>query len=311
MTFNNTTIANQLYPVANATTSSNPFVVAFQPRPPTVNDIQYPIQKIWLNTILNDFWFLKNFNTANGITTAVWIPMSTAVAIETLTGDTGGPVPPDPSNTIFVLGDGTFITTVGTPLTNTLTIEPAGGLATIYTENTGTAVPVAGNLNVLGTAGITTTGAANTITIASDGTIATTYVEDTGSAVPALGILNVLGTAGITTSGAGNTITITGSGSAFNYTNVTGPVTYVVLTTDHYISCDSTLGAITLQFPNAPTFKQLWIVKDRTGTGSTNNINITTPGGTVTFDGLTTYIMNSNYQAINLLANMSPAYEVY
>jgi hypothetical protein len=171
MTFNNTTLANELYPISNGTTSSNPFVVVFQNRAPTVNDIQYPIQKVWLDTALNNFWFLKNFNTSNGVTTATWIPLSSAATVETLTGNTGGAVPPDGSNTIFVMGDGTFITTVGTPGTNTLTIEPAGGLATLYTEDVGTATPSSGNLNVFGTGGITTSGAGNTITINGSGVI--------------------------------------------------------------------------------------------------------------------------------------------
>lgn len=99
--------------------------------------------------------------------------------------------------------------------------------------------------------------------------------------------------------------------TTINYTNVTGPTTYTVLTTDYYISCDPSAGAITLNFPNAPTFKQRWIIKDRTGNAATNNITVTTPGGAVTFDGLTSYTMNSNYQAIELLANSTPTYEVY
>lgn len=99
---------------------------------------------------------------------------------------------------------------------------------------------------------------------------------------------------------------------AINYTNVTNAMSpYTVLTTDYFISVDCSAGVVTLNFPNAPTFKQQWIVKDRTGNAAVNNITITTPGGTVTFDGLTSYIMNSNYQAINLLANATPTYEVY
>jgi len=97
-----------------------------------------------------------------------------------------------------------------------------------------------------------------------------------------------------------------------NYTNVTNAMSpYTVLSTDYFISVDSSGGPVTLNFPNAPTFKQQWIVKDRIGISATNNISITTPGATVTFDGLTTYIMNSNYQAINILANSTPTYEVY
>ena len=99
---------------------------------------------------------------------------------------------------------------------------------------------------------------------------------------------------------------------AFNYTNVTTAMSpYTVLATDYYISVDATAGAVQLNFPNAPDFKRLWIIKDRVGIAATNAITLTTPGGTVTFDGLTTYTMNSNYQAINLLANATPTYEVY
>jgi hypothetical protein len=100
--------------------------------------------------------------------------------------------------------------------------------------------------------------------------------------------------------------------NAFNYTNVNHAASpYTVLTTDYYISVDCSAGVVQLNFPNAPTFKQQWIVKDRTGNAAVNNITLTTPGGTVTFDGLTTYTMNSNYQAVNLLANATPTYEVY
>ena len=318
MTFNNTTTTTFFDTLANARASSSPFVDVFKARDPTTSDItsetsinNYAIQQKWLNTATNTLWELKNFLTSQGITTANWIKIGGSNNVETLTGNSGGPVGPDGTNTINVVGDGVYLTTVGNPPTHTLTIETAGGLATVYTENTGIAIPAAGNLNVFGTSPIATTGSGNTITISSDGTIATTYVENTGSAIPSGGILNVLGTGGITTTGSGNTITISGSGDTLNYTNVVGPITYVVLITDQFISCDPTAGAITLDFPNAPTFKQFWIVKDRTGSASINNITLSTPGGTVTFDGLTSYIVNSNYQAINLLANATPTYEVY
>ena len=99
---------------------------------------------------------------------------------------------------------------------------------------------------------------------------------------------------------------------AFNYTSVNAAASpYTVLSTDYYISVDSSGGAVTLNFPNAPTFKQVWIVKDRTGSAATNNITLTTPGGTVTFDGSTTFVMNSNYQANQLIANSTPTYEIY
>lgn len=107
-------------------------------------------------------------------------------------------------------------------------------------------------------------------------------------------------------------ITLQSSPTAINYTDVdNGDSPYTVLATDYFISVDSSAGVVELQFPNAPTFKQQWIVKDRTGDAAVSNITLTTPGGTVTFDGLTTYTMNSNFQAVNLLANATPTYEVY
>lgn len=455
MPIKNTTIPNVLYPVANAGASDNAFVDVFNTRDPTVNDVQYPVQKKWLNTSTNGLWELLSFVSSAGVVTANWQKIASGVATtETLTGNSGGAVPPT-ANNINVLGDGTFITTVGTPGTSTLTIEPAGGLATVYTENTGTAVPSGGNLNIVGGTGVTTTGAGNTVTISltgSGGAVESFQVDahtapGTNPVLPtAGGLVTVTGgqvAAGTTTnvirtdSLAANTYTIEvqrsqavasstvgdngvshfssnqfavdgngfvtlagGSGppildfivqtgtspvvpssgavtfngavvsagthpvrtdgtgantmalevqisqaiastdatkiglSAFDsaffsvdangfvtaatpvlgiaYTNVNHAASpYTVLSTDYYISVDCSGGTVTLNFPNAPTAKRLWVIKDRTGSASTNNITLTTPGGTVTFDGLTSYIMNSNYQAINLLANATPTYEVY
>lgn len=107
-------------------------------------------------------------------------------------------------------------------------------------------------------------------------------------------------------------ITLDVAAVQLNYTNVTHAMSpYTVLSTDYFISVDCSAGVVILNFPNAPTFKQEWIIKDRTGNAAVSNITITTPGGTVTFDGLTSYVMNSNYQAINLLANLTPTYEVF
>lgn len=97
-----------------------------------------------------------------------------------------------------------------------------------------------------------------------------------------------------------------------NYTNVThGMSPYTVLSTDNYISCDTSGGAITLLFPNAPTADQTWIVKDRTGNAGANNITVTTVGGAINIDGSTSQVLAANYIAIQLLANATPTYEIY
>lgn len=95
-------------------------------------------------------------------------------------------------------------------------VVPPGPSIETLTGNVGGAVgPTAGNIDILGSGPLLTTGnpGTSTITISLDGTVATQYDEDVGSAVPAAGILNVIGgasTAGvnINTSGAGNTISI-------------------------------------------------------------------------------------------------------
>ena len=97
-----------------------------------------------------------------------------------------------------------------------------------------------------------------------------------------------------------------------NYTNVNHALSpYTVLSADYYISVDTSGGTVILNFPNAPAFKRTWIVKDRTGNASVNNITLTTPGGIDTFDGLTSYLIKGNCGAVNILANSSPNYEIY
>jgi len=177
----NNTPVNSLYARSVGGTTNQPFVDVFLPRDPDVTDTQYLVQQKWLNTADNAYWVLEGFNSAGGNVVPIWIKFGSEGLTETLTGNTGGAVPATLNN-INVLGDGVYITTVGTPLTSTLTIEPAGGIATLYTENTGTASAMAGNLNVLGGTGITTVGSGNTITISTTGVATTGFTVDAHTA---------------------------------------------------------------------------------------------------------------------------------
>lgn len=111
-----------------------------------------------------------------------------------------------------------------------------------------------------------------------------------------------------------NSITFTNTGIATetHYTSVDFVMSpYTVLPIDDYISVDCSAGPVTLLFPNSPTLYETWTVKDRFGYASTNNISITTVGGTVLFeDYQTTYTINSNYGAVNLIWN-GTFYEVW
>jgi hypothetical protein len=120
----NTTQINNLYGVSIGTSSTNPFVDIFESRDPTVNDVNYPIQKKWLNTTSGTFWELQNFVSSNGLVTANWIKIGSIGLTETLTGNSGGAVPAT-ANNINVVGTGS-ITTVGTPPSSTMTIELTG-----------------------------------------------------------------------------------------------------------------------------------------------------------------------------------------
>lgn len=167
-------------------------------------------------------------------------------------------------------------------------LPTAGGLVTV----TGGQVAAGTTVNVIRTDSL----AANTYTIEVQRSqaVASSTVGDNG--------VSHFNSAQFTVD-ANGFVTITGS-IAPNYTLVTTAASpYTVLSTDVYIATDSTAGPITLLFPNAPTQFRQWTIKDRAGTDAVSPVSVTTVGGAVLIDGLTTYTMNSNYQAIQLLFN--------
>ena len=263
--------SNQVYPVANAVTGTKVFITYFATRSPTSADINYQISQRWFNITNDQEWILISFSTVNEVTTANWQPISSAAVLEGFTVDT--------------------FTAPGT--------NPVFPNASNLVKVTGGQVAAGTTPNVIQTDSL----AANTYTIQVQRSqaVASSTVGDNGVCHFNSAQFTVDTNAFVSILGA-----------AVNYTNVTHAMSpYTVLSTDYYISVDCSAGTVQLDFPNAPTFKQIWIVKDRTGNAALNNITLTTPGGSVTFDGLTTYTMNSNYQAINLLANATPTYEVY
>lgn len=88
-----------------------------------------------------------------------------------------------------------------------------------------------------------------------------------------------------------------------------GAYPYAVLATDYYIRVDTT-SSRTINLPNAPSTNRAYVIKDTTGSAGTNNITVTTPGGVVTIDGSTSYVMNVNYGSAQFLFN-GTSYEVF
>jgi|GEM_PF-5437469 hypothetical protein len=151
--------------LASGRSNSDPFITFFSDRDPTPNDINYPIQKRWFNTVENNEWILVSFTSFNALLQANWQPVSQSSAdLLFLSGNTGGMVPGDAFSNINVFGDTTTINVVGNPVTHTLTISTTDTVATTYTADTGTATPSGGNLNLFGAGSITTTASGSTVT---------------------------------------------------------------------------------------------------------------------------------------------------
>jgi hypothetical protein len=128
-------------------------------------------------------------------------------------------------------------------------------------------------------------------------------------ALPVLSTLTA-GTGISITNGAGSIIISGTSGPITNgFTSVTS-TPYVASSTDYFLGVTTSSLAITIELPNAPATGRTFVVKDSTGNAATNNITITTVGGTVDIDGATTYVINTAYQSIGVLFDGS-SYEIF
>lgn len=213
-----------------------------------------------------------------------FVPVGTF--IETITGNTGGPVGPDGAGNITLVGDvANNISVAGNAGANMLDI--------VITGTTFHSLLVGNSSGSLANLGVATNGQLPIGSTGADPVLAT-LTAGTG-----VSIANGVGSITISSSG---TTTLT-------YTDVSSSP-YVVLATDQYLSVDCSGGPITLQFPNAATTGRTYVVKDRTGSANTNNITITTVGGVVNIDGAASYVMNTQYSSVQLMGN-SVSYEIF
>lgn len=93
-----------------------------------------------------------------------------------------------------------------------------------------------------------------------------------------------------------------GSGSEISYivNRTTTATDYSVQLTDYYVGVTNTSAPRTITLPNNATAGQTFVIKDESGGATTNNITIVVSGG-ANIDGSSSKILNSNYQAVNLI----------
>ena len=191
-------------------------------------------------------------------------------------------------------------------------LETGDTVPVSFSTDSGSAVPSSGVLTIAGGTLLGTTGSGSTVTVNADDNVVGSVATDSGTVTPSSNSFTVTGSGGITTSGSGSTLTIIGTSEQVVPVTLLDDMdsTYTVLTSDYYLSCDVSGGVLELDFPNAPSTGSVWIVKDSTGSAATNNITVTTVGGVVTIDGGTSFVMNTNYEAIQIIFN-GTSYEVF
>lgn len=254
------------------------------------------------------------------LTVAVISSPSFAGTVTAATGFTAttGNITASTGNFIATLGGINVATTVvaGTGITATtgnITASAGNIVATLGSVSANTTVTAGTNL--VGTTGITVTAfgagvvqsSAAGVFSSSNGTNGQVLIG--GGAAPAWATI----TAGsnITITNAANAITIAANSGAnvFNLTK-TAVTPYVATATDYFIAIDCSGGIKTVQLPNAPATGRAFVIKDYTGNATANNVTVTTVGGAVLIDGATTYVLNTNYEAVQVIFD-GTKYEAY
>lgn len=99
----------------------------------------------------------------------------------------------------------TIVVTLGS---NTINLETGSTVPVSFTTDSGSAVPEAGVLQVLGGTGCATAGATNVVTINLDAEVPLSFPTDSGTATPAANALTVAGGTLLSSAGSGSTVTL-------------------------------------------------------------------------------------------------------
>lgn len=82
--------------------------------------------------------------------------------------------------------------------------------------------------------------------------------------------------------------------------SITGATTLDTTTTDYIVLANSTSAAFTVTLPAATSGRKI-IIKDSGGSAQTNNITVSPASGTI--DGAASFVINNNYQSIDLVSD--------
>jgi hypothetical protein len=194
---------------------------------------------------------------------------------------------------------GTYVMQIENAANGNVNITPNGSGRFITTNETVTTGLTLG----YATQGVLQTDAVGVVT-SSTGTDGQILINNTATGVASWA--NITAGANITITNAANAITIDANAGAitYNYTGITDADSpYTATATDDVIGVDCSAAIVTVLLPDAPATGRSFIIKDFTGSANTFNITLSTPGGVVLIDAAATYVMNTNYQSVQVIFN--------
>jgi len=224
------TTPSQMYTVATGTSSTDKFITFIAETDPSTENVNFPIQKRWYNSVNEKEWILTGFTSSNGVIQANWQPITgdAETGILGIIGNSGGTVSANSSNNINFVGDGTSINIIGNPSTNTLTanvILPSTPNSVLYSQTSSIAGVAPGTSGQV----LTSQGPSSPPSWTTPASSSQTLTPDSGAAVaPISGTIQVTGYPTGTTSAIKGIKTYNGSTNKFEIADMTQVTPYVV-----------------------------------------------------------------------------------
>ena len=292
-----------LYTQGFGSRPENVEVPHIEARAPTSSDVNYPLGKVWVDTLDQAAYTLVALSTTTGITTATWATTGGGSgAVATLTADTGSTVSPSAGN-IKIAGTANQITTTGSAATVTLSLPSAitapGSLTTTTTLAAGTTMTAGTGItsttgNIVATAGAVNAGTTMTagtgITATTGNIVATAGAVNSGTTMTAgTGITattgNIVATAGAVNAGTSMTATL-GNITATNGNLAMGTIgNKIIVPTGTNASAGTsavmsgTPGAVTVATTASSATAKIFYCRNVTG-GTPGEVSITAQDGT-------------------------------